>query len=343
MEDYKQPDLAGEPEAGPPARQEIRDHSYYREPKAMSFFGKKRPWLNILLFVITIMACFVVGITWSVNYVYAGTIVEDVGPSIGLELLRNPEVIALSMLYAVVLIAILLAHEMGHYLMCRYYRIDATLPYFIPAPTLIGTLGAFIRIRSPITRKHQLFDVGVAGPLAGFVLAVPAMIYGLSLSKVVAPLPHENVLVFGEPLLFKIVSEAMFKGAPGNFDMILHPMAFAGWVGILVTALNLFPIGQLDGGHIVYAVLGPKSKVLGRPLLVAFIAMGVVFWVGWFVWALLIGFIGLKHPRILDEDIPISSGRRLIAIAVIVIFILSFIPDPVQGFNLLDLLKGQPF
>ena len=110
--------------------------------------------------------------------------------------------------YAWCLIAILLAHEMGHYLTCRYYRIDATLPYFIPAPTLIGTLGAFIRIRSPITRKHQLFDVGVAGPLAGFVLAVPAMIYGLSLSKVVAPLPHEETIVFGEPLLFKILSEA---------------------------------------------------------------------------------------------------------------------------------------
>jgi hypothetical protein len=125
--------------------------------------------------------------------------------------------------------------------------------------------------------------------------------------------------------------------------MILHPLAFAGWVGILVTALNLFPIGQLDGGHIVYAIFGHKSKVLGKPILVAFIIMGVVFWIGWFVWAILIGFIGLKHPRVFDEDIPISSGRRLLAFAVIVIFILSFIPDPVQGFSLLDLLKGQPF
>jgi hypothetical protein len=340
MEDHKQPDLPETVQGGPQPGQEIRDYSYYREPKAVSFFGKKRPWLNILLFLITIASCFFVGITWSMSYVYADKLGEDFIPSMGLELLRNSEVIELSVVYAVVLIAILLAHEMGHYLTCRYYRIDATLPYFIPAPTLIGTLGAFIRIRSPITRKQQLFDVGIAGPLAGFVLAVPAMIYGLSLSKVVAPLPREASIIFGEPLLFKLVSEVMFKDAPQNFDMILHPVAFAGWVGILVTALNLFPVGQLDGGHIVYAILGKKAKVLGRPILVAFIVMGVIFWIGWFVWALLIGFMGLKHPRIFDEDIPISSGRRLLALVVIVIFILSFIPDPVQGFTLLDLLKG---
>lgn len=330
-------------EIEPPVMEEFRDRPSFREPKALSFFGKKRLWLNGLLFVVTIVSCFVVGISWSVNYVYADMFGEDFGSSLGLEFLRNPEVIKLSIIYAVVLIAILMAHEMGHYLTCQYYRIDATLPYFIPAPTLIGTLGAFIKIRSPITRKHQLFDVGVAGPLAGFVLAVPAVIYGLSMSKAVAPMPRDGSLIFGEPLLFKILGEIMFKGLPENFDMILHPVAFAGWVGMLVTALNLFPVGQLDGGHIVYAVFGQKSKVLGRPILVAFIIMGVFFWLGWFVWAVLIGFIGLKHPRILDEDIPISPGRRWIALALIVIFILSFVPDPVQSFTLLDLLRGKPF
>jgi len=343
MDDDKRPVSAGEIEEGPPTGREVSAQSSYRELRALSFFGRKRPWLNILLFAITFLSCFVVGITWSVNYVYADRLGEELEFGFGLELLRNPDVIKLSLIYAVVLIAILMAHEMGHYLTCLYYRIDATLPYFIPAPTLIGTLGAFIKIRAPITRKHQLFDIGVAGPLAGFVLAVPAMIYGLSLSKAVAPLPQGDSIVFGEPLLFKMLSEAMFKGIPENFDMILHPVAFAGWVGILVTALNLFPIGQLDGGHIIYAVLGRRSKVLGKPILVVFVAMGVIFWIGWFVWAILIGFIGLKHPRTLDEDVPISSGRRLIALTVIIIFILSFIPDPVQGFTLLDLLKGKPF
>ncbi|MBN1223339.1 MAG: site-2 protease family protein [Candidatus Aminicenantes bacterium] len=340
MNDIRRPDPSGAENSLPPAEQSAGGFPSFREPKAVTFFGKKRPWLNGLLFVVTVASCFFVGITWSVNYVYADTLGQDVKLSIGLEVLKNPEVIALSLIYAVVLISILLAHEMGHYLTCRYYGIDATLPYFIPAPTLIGTMGAFIKIRSPITKKHQLFDVGIAGPLAGFVLALPAMVYGLSLSKVISPLPSEGSIVFGEPLLFKVLSGMMFKGLPENFDMILHPVAFAGWVGILVTALNLFPIGQLDGGHIVYAVFGQKSRAFGRPILLIFIVMGLLFWIGWFVWALLIGIIGLKHPRLFDEEIPISSGRRLLAFVVVIIFILSFIPDPVKGFTLFDLLRG---
>ena len=322
---------AGERGPGAPLR---------RETKAMTFFGRKRPWLNTLLFAVTAVSCFFVGTTWSLNYVYADALGKAAEFSFGMEVLKNPEVIKLSFVYAAVLIAILLAHEMGHYLTCRFYGIDATLPYFIPAPTLIGTLGAFIKIRSPITRKHQLFDVGIAGPLAGFVLAVPATIYGLSLSKVIAPLPSEGSIAFGEPLLFKMMSGLMFQGLPENYDMILHPVAFAGWVGILVTALNLFPIGQLDGGHIIYAVFGQKSRTFGRPIIIAFIAMGVFFWIGWFIWALLIAVIGLKHPRVFDEEVPLSAGRRLLSLAVVIIFVLSFIPDPVKGFTLLDLLRG---
>ncbi len=314
----------------------------YHEPRAMSFFAKQRTWLNILLFVITVVSCFLVGLTWSINYVYAEDIVNGSIGSIGLEDFMNPDVIALSLAYAMVLIGILLAHEMGHYLTCRFYRIDATLPYFIPfpPPSPIGTMGAFIKIRSPITRKQQLFDVGVAGPLAGFVLALPAMVYGLSLSKAVPPIPEEGSIIFGEPLLFKLLSDAIFKGAPENFDLILHPVAFAGWIGALVTALNLFPIGQLDGGHVVYALFGKGSRKFARPVLAAFVVMGVFFWVGWFVWAILIGFIGLKHPRIWDEDVPISAGRRWVAFLVVLIFIFSFIPDPIKGGSLLDMVRG---
>ncbi len=314
----------------------------YHEPKAMSFFAKQRTWLNVLLFAITVVSCFLVGLTWSINYVYADKIVEGFAGTIGLEEFMNPQVIGLSAVYAVVLIGILLAHEMGHYLTCRYYGISATLPFFIPfpPPSPIGTMGAFIKIKSPITRKQQLFDVGVAGPLAGFVLAVPAIVYGLSMSKAVPPIPAEGSIIFGEPLLFKLLSDSMFSGAPANFDLILHPVAFAGWIGALVTALNLFPIGQLDGGHVVYALFGKRSKKFARPVLVAFILMGVLFWVGWFVWAILIGFIGLKHPRIWDEDMPISAGRRWIALLIVVIFIFSFIPDPVKGGSLLDMVRG---
>jgi membrane-associated protease RseP (regulator of RpoE activity) len=188
-----------------------------------------------------------------------------------------------------------------------------------------------------------LFDIGVAGPIVGFVLSVPALIWGLSLSKVVPSLPSEQSLVFGEPLLLKIVSSILFQGISDNHDIILHPVAFAGWVGILVTALNLFPIGQLDGGHVFYALLGPRTRKYSRWILLAFIVMGVFFWVGWFVWALLISFLGLKHPRIIDEDVPLSGGRKSIGILVFIIFIFSFIPDPIKGYDLLSLIKQFHF
>jgi membrane-associated protease RseP (regulator of RpoE activity) len=233
---------------------------------------------------------------------------------------------------------------MGHFLTCRYYKINATLPYFIPAPTLIGTFGAFIKIKSPITRKHQLFDIGVAGPLTGFILSVPALVYGLSLSKAVPPIARDAAdYVFGEPLILKFFGSMIFKNIPPDYSIFLHPVAFAGWVGILVTALNLFPFGQLDGGHISYALFGKKSQKLNRFFLGVFIAMGIFFWVGWFIWAFLLLFMGLKHPRVLDEETPLSPGRKFISYVVILIFILSFIPDPIKGLSLFDILKGFRF
>ena len=193
-------------------------------------FAKSRPWINALLFVLTIGSTFVVG------------------------------TLGLALLYALVLLAILAAHEMGHYLTCRRYGIEATLPFFIPAPTLIGTMGAFIRIKSPISLKRQLFDVGAAGPLAGFVLALPALAVGLALSKIVPALPRESSIFFGDPLLLKVLAGILGKSAPAGYDLVLHPVAFAGWVGTLVTALNLFPIGQLDGGHIATALFGARAR-----------------------------------------------------------------------------------
>jgi membrane-associated protease RseP (regulator of RpoE activity) len=228
---------------------------------------------------------------------------------------------------------------MGHYLTCRFYRIDATLPYFIPAPTLIGTLGAFIKIKSPITRRKQLFDIGVAGPLTGFLLSLPALIYGLSLSKVVPAVPREDAMVFGEPLLLKIIAGLMFRDVPAKSDLFLHPVAFAGWVGILVTAFNLFPVGQLDGGHISFALLGERAKRLASILLVVFVLMGIFFWVGWIVWTLVIVLLGLKHPRVIDDPEGLSPSRRFVGAIILLIFLLSFIPAPVKGYSLLELLR----
>lgn len=303
---------------------------------------KKGIWLNIILFVVTVLSTFFVGISWSLSFKYADLLSQSTQIDFDIKIFEDPQIISLSIVYAVVLIGILLGHELGHFLTCQYYKINATLPYFIPAPTLIGTLGAFIKIKSPITRKQQLFDIGVAGPLTGFILSVPTLIYGLSLSKVVPAIPREESLIFGEPLLLKIVGSMIFKNVPPDFDIILHPIAFAGWVGIFVTALNLFPVGQLDGGHVSYALLGPKSRNLARLFLGVFIFMGIFFWIGWFIWAFIILLLGLGHPRVVDEETPLSPRRKFLGFVVLIIFILSFIPDPIKGYgssNLVDLIK----
>lgn len=296
-------------------------------------------WLNILLFIITCFSAFFVGLSWSVSYTYSDELTRDSQFVPTPQVFSDPRVIGLSLVYAGVLIVILLGHEMGHYLTCRYYHIEATLPFFIPAPTLIGTLGAFIKIKSPITLKKQLFDIGVSGPLVGFCLSLPALIYGLSLSKIVPSVPRVDTLVFGEPLLLKFISSLMFRNIQAESDLFLHPIGFAGWVGILVTAFNLFPVGQLDGGHVSYALLGQKSKPLARLLIIVFIIMGVFFWIGWIVWALLILLLGLKHPRVIDEGERLSPLRQALGIVVVAIFILSFIPAPLKGYSLLELAK----
>jgi len=302
-------------------------------------FAKPRTWLNGLLFVLTLGSVFAVGLGWSASYRYAELFGADPSLELSRAQMRDPGVLALAALYAVVLMVILTGHELGHYLTCRRYGISATLPFFIPAPTLVGTMGAFIRIQSPINRKRQLFDVGFAGPLTGFLLALPALAVGLALSKAVPALPRESTIIFGDPLVLKVFGALFGKSVPPGYDLILHPVAFAGWVGMLVTALNLFPIGQLDGGHISYALLGPKAKSLGRLFLAAFVVMGIFFWAGWLLWAAIILFIGARHPRTWDEGAPLGRARTILALVAAAIFILTFIPDPVRGYNALEIIK----
>ncbi len=309
------------------------------QPALSSFFAKRRVWLNASLFILTIVTAFVVGINWSANYKYA----EDIGrdsqfvPPAGI--FKDPQILGLSLLYAGVLIGILLGHELGHYLTCRRYRINATLPFFIPMVGFIGTMGAFIKIRSPITRKRQLFDIGVAGPLLSFLLAFPALVYGLRLSKVIPNLPSSDGYLLGEPLLMKIIGAVWFKNVGADSALVLHPVAFAGWVGLLVTALNLFPLGQLDGGHISYAIFGSRSRAVARVFMAAYFVMAVFFWFGWLIWALLIMILGWRHPRLLDEHSSLGPTRTIIGVLILVIFILSFIPDPIKGYNMLDIIK----
>jgi Zn-dependent protease len=304
----------------------------------------EKTWLNGLLFVLTVLSTCFVGLGWSASYLFfesGANPITEAGSA-----LSDPRVFPLSALYAAVLMTILVGHELGHYLTCRRYGIRATLPFFIPAPTLIGTLGAFIRIKSPINFKRHLFDIGANGPFVGFLLALPALAVGLAYSRVTTYIPAGDIISFGEPLLFKLLSALFFGRTPEGSVLVLHPVGFAGWVGIMVTSFNLVPFGQLDGGHIAYALLGRRARLVSKGVIVIFVVMGVIFWVGWFLWAAVMLFfefkskLRLRHPPVLDEDMPLDRGRRVRAVFVILIFALSFIPDPVKGFDLLSLFKG---
>lgn len=317
---------------------------------------KKKAWLNGVLFALTVASTFFVGLDLSLAYVHPDSPGISLTMEPGFRAFLEPRVLALSLLYAGVLMVILTGHELGHYLTCRRYGLDATLPYFIPAPNLFGTFGAFIKIKSPINWKRQLFDVGAAGPLSGFMLTLPALFIGLMYSKVVPLAAGEGTVSLGEPLLLKLVSALVLKPVPDGSDILLHPVAFAGWVGLLVTSLNLLPLGQLDGGHVAYALFGGKKRVLSSVILGALILLGVFFFAGWLIWgglglvfvlvvrlkrpaALYRLAIRLRHPPIQDEDVPLSRGRVIVGVLIILIFILSFIPDPVRGYSLLGLLK----
>jgi membrane-associated protease RseP (regulator of RpoE activity) len=241
--------------------------------------------------------------------------------------------------YSATILAILGAHEMGHYVACRYYRVDASLPYFIPAVgVLTGTFGAVIRIREPILYKRALFDIGIAGPIAGFVVAVPALFLGLALSNVV-PLPRGfQGLELGEPLLFKAASWLVWGTPAQGLTVNIHPMAFAAWFGLLATALNLFPIAQLDGGHISYAVLGRRSTYVtyGALLCAAALTLVSLSWLVWTVMIVAMLFVaGPRHPPVMDELVPLDRTRQWLAVFAIVMFALCFTPAPIE---LLDLV-----
>jgi membrane-associated protease RseP (regulator of RpoE activity) len=195
---------------------------------------------------------------------------------------------------------------------------------------LIGTFGAFIRIRAPILSRSQLFDVGIAGPLAGFAVLVPALGIGLAYSKVLPGIAEQGDLVFGSPLLVWLASQLVFPGV-NSADIYLHPIARAAWVGLLATALNLLPIGQLDGGHILYSFFGAQHRRLSQIFAVVLAAIGAIFgWLGWILWGGFFLWTGLRHPPIYDKT-PVGGGRIRLAALALLILALSFTPVPVRG------------
>ena len=287
-----------------------------------------RVWLHLLLFVLTIASTTLVGAGQ-----YAGFL-DDFRRSPGLPM-PFATLLVRGLWYSGTILAILGCHELGHYFACRYYDVDASLPFFIPVPFLLtGTMGAFIRIREQIPSKRMLFDIGIAGPIAGFVVAVPALFMGLAMSHLVRlPANAPDLLELGEPLLFKLASWLVWGTQPDGYSLNLHPMAFAAWFGMLATALNLFPIAQLDGGHVSYAVLGPRWStyvtfaMLGVAVGLAFVASSWVVWTGMIVVMLFV--FGPRHPRVFDEDLPLDRRRLLLAAFAVVMFALCFTPAPI--------------
>jgi membrane-associated protease RseP (regulator of RpoE activity) len=273
---------------------------------------------NLALFLLTVASVFVVGGLRSVEVPGRGTLV-GIDPVDGAGL-------------AVGLLVILVAHEMGHYLAARYYGVDATLPFFIPFPlpgfSLVGTLGAFIRIRSPIPHRRALFDIGVAGPLAGFVVALPVLWLGIA-EATVHPLGDEpQGLFLGEPLLFRFVTRLVHGAVGDDQTLLMGRLGLAAWFGLLVTALNMMPIGQLDGGHVTYALLRERAHRISR--LASWVCVGLVYFSpSWILWAILVRVLGRRHPPTLDDGAPIGRARVVVGLLSFAVLAVCFTPEPI--------------
>lgn len=306
--------------AGPAGARAPRTSSWRRWFTSLPF--------HLLLFALTILTTLVVGAHIALNYSRGLPAFDwDVSRSYFSNLFRNPSVLELGVPFSLTLLSILLAHELGHYFTCRHYGIRASYPYFIPAPTLIGTLGAFIRIKSPIVTRRALFDVGISGPLVGFVVAIPALALAILHSKAASPPSPPESITLGNPLAVILLTKLLRPGIdPAGIS--LHPIGCAAWVGLFATALNLLPAGQLDGGHILYAVLGDKHRTVSRGLFIALVPLGFFCWAGWMVWAVILLFIGLRHPVVLAPSEPLDRGRKLLALVAVLVFVLTFIPTP---------------
>ena len=282
-------------------------------------------WLHVLLLVLTVATTTLTGVDHYLAFR------ADFVP--GAVTFRASQIWS-GFYYSATILAILGCHELGHYFACRYYDVDASLPFFLPLPLfLTGTLGAFIRIREPIPTKRMLFDIGIAGPIAGFLVAVPALFVGLSMSHV-ARLPANFVgYELGEPLLFKLASKLLWGTIPDGYSLNMHPIAFGAWFGLLATALNLIPAGQLDGGHISYAVLGRRSTYVTFTMMACAIALSFRA-TSWVVWtALMIAmltYFGPHHPPTFDEHEPLDRGRSVLALVALAMFVLCFTPAPIS-------------
>jgi membrane-associated protease RseP (regulator of RpoE activity) len=275
---------------------------------------RKFPLLHLTLFVLTFFSTLI-----------AGAVFQK-----GINILKEPLRIIEGLPFAMTLMGILLSHELSHFFTSKRHHTRATLPYFIPAPiTLIGTFGAFIKMKSPIVTRKALIDIGVSGPIAGFLLSLAASVIGLTYSTVV-PLTKakEGVLSLGDSLLFNFLSYLVVGAVPHTHEILLHPVAFAGWIGFFVTSLNLIPVGQLDGGHVAYAFLKERHRVVSVVLVCTLILFGLFFWEGWALWGVLMVVLGIKHPPVIYWEVPLDGRRRMLGLLAFIILLITFIPSP---------------
>lgn len=279
---------------------------------------RKRKWkkysIHIILFALTIGTTFFVGLSDGIKG---------------------------ALWYSGAIMTILLTHEMGHFLTAKRYGISATLPYFIPIPLPpFGTMGAVIKMGGRIPNRKALFDIGAAGPIAGLVMIIPSIVIGLKMSQIVTVSSlGENTITLGDSLLFNLLSRVVLGHIPQGQDVLLHPLAYAGWVGLLVTALNLLPIGQLDGGHVIYSLFKNRSKLFSLFFYSVLLIVCLFFYVGWFLILILLA-IFRKHPPTMNDYVPLDRKRKILGIIVLVVFVLSFTPVPFGfGDGLIPLLE----
>jgi len=304
------------------------------EFKSISFFQreKKNIFRSMGLLLLTVGTTTVAGYYWDAQFQYAATGIL-IHP---MEILHSPTALLRGIPYALSILFILLSHEMGHFLACRYHRIHSTPPFPIPFPAgpgliSFGTLGALIKIKEPFQNRRQLFDVGVAGPIAGMVAAMPIFVLGLVLSQPSRIEASRWPLVFGDNLMTLLGTAIFFPTDPSGYSMALHPLGWAAFFGFLATSLNLLPIGQLDGGHISYAVFGPRGhKIVSYIFYAGLIGISFLSFPSYLLFALILIFLRLRHPPTLHDQEKIGVFRKVLAVVAVVIFFLTFIPIPIQ-------------
>ena len=301
----------------------LQPYSGYRfefDPQRTTVTGfepeKSKYKLNIILFLATILTTLFAGCMWG-----------------NVDIFKNPLLLYRGWPFSLSLMLILTAHELGHYFTSRRYGLQASLPYFIPVPhPLLGTLGAFIKMKSRFSDRKALFDVGAAGPITGFIVSTGAIIVGLKLSTLVDVQELEGgTILFGESIFFTVLSRIVLGSIQEGYDILLHPIGLAGWFGLLVTVLNLIPIGQSDGGHIAYAVFGRKQETFSKVVFAGLLPVGIFVWLGWLIMGfLLVAMSRFRHPAPIDDATPLDLNRKILGVVMLFMLVVCFTPVPLQ-------------